>query len=857
MDFIKNSLNSIGKISLFVAMFFALIGSSVAQINDPVKWSKHVVKISDSEYKLVLRGTLDHEWNIYSQYLVGEDGPQKTMIKFDKANATLQGKIEESGHKKEGYDELFAMNVIKFYDYVEFTSLVKVKDNSKPVTGTVFYMTCDNEQCLPPKEVAFSFDLNKDAQGRTFKKKNNDGSVLEIENTTTAATPVIDAIASAPSSDKETSDFVNPTAWSISTKKVSERELEISLSTKIQDGWNIYSQNTPEGGPIPTTLTLEAADNFILKGKVKETGSKMVSGYEPIFEMKLTKFKHDATFTQTIEIIDPSKKVKGSLEYQACDDSKCLNPTLVNFEVDPASGTAAIIDDSGLKTEVNTSNSNTGNGTPVAFSFDRQNENHSCDNIHQDVSTASMSLWWIFVLGFAGGLLAILTPCVFPMIPLTVSYFTKGAKDKKKGLRDALLYGLSIIVIYIAIGLIVTSVFGADALNQLSTNPWLNIGFCILFIIFAFSFFGYYEITLPASWVNSSDKAADKGGLIGIFFMAFTLSLVSFSCTGPIIGSLLVQTVTGGGDTLFGRIPLAPLVGMFGFSLALALPFAFFAAFPAWLHALPKSGSWMNTVKVSLGFIEIALALKFLSIADLTMGWKILPYELFLGVWVLCALALCAYFMDWFRFPHDTKVEKLSTSRLILALASLAVAIYMSTGFMKDNVSETFKTPNLLSGIAPPAGHSYIYPKECPLDLECYHDFYQAVEVAKKFNKPILVDFTGYGCVNCRRMEDLVWSKPGVFELIKNEYVLVSLYTDDKKSLEKSYISTFDGREMKTVGNKWADFEAIHFNRNSQPFYVLISPDGKLLNKPVAYTPDVDEYKKFLQCGVDQFKKTN
>ncbi len=440
------------------------------------------------------------------------------------------------------------------------------------------------------------------------------------------------------------------------------------------------------------------------------------------------------------------------------------------------------------------------------------------------------------------------------MVPLTVSYFTKSSSNKKRGINNAILYGLSIIVIYVLLGLVITAVFGADALNLLSTNAWFNIFFAVLFIVFGISFFGYFEITLPSSWANRSDRMADKGGLIGIFFMAFTLSLVSFSCTGPIIGTLLVETATGGGPTLLGRIPLGPLMGMLGFSVALALPFALFAAFPGWLHSLPKSGGWMNGVKVTLGFVEIALALKFLSIADLTMGWKFLPYEAFVGLWVIIAIALAIYFMGYIRFPHEGPRKPISLSRGLLVAGSGVLAIYLFTGFRYSEQSGTFVTPNLLSGLAPPAGHSYIYPKECPLNINCFKDFEKGLAYAKEVGKPILLDFTGHGCVNCRRMEDNVWGRDGVFELIDDKYVLISLYVDDREKLETPYQSPFSGRMMRTVGNKWADFQAIHFDRNSQPYYVLLSNDLVVLNEPRAYTPDKQEYQAFLECGLERFE---
>jgi thiol:disulfide interchange protein DsbD len=494
------------------------------------------------------------------------------------------------------------------------------------------------------------------------------------------------------------------------------------------------------------------------------------------------------------------------------------------------------------------------------YKFDKTSEKEVCASMGNVATEEKGSLWWIFFMGFLGGLFAILTPCVFPMIPLTVGLFTKGNRSRTQGLWDAAIYALSIIVIYVGLGLIVTMIFGADALNLLSTNVWFNIGFGILFILFAISFFGYFEITLPSWLLNKSDEASNRGGLIGIFFMAFTLALVSFSCTGPIIGTLLVETATGG--NLSG-----PIAGMTGFATALALPFGLFAAFPAWLKSLPKSGGWMDDVKAVLGFIEIALAFKFFSVADLTMNKKFIPYELMLGIWILCALCMALYFAKILRFKKEyvistkkktVQTHKFAWVRPTMIGFSVLTCIYLLMGFRYDKQSGTFKTPELASGILPPAGHSYIYPKSCPLNLDCYHDFDAGLAVAKQQNKPILLDFTGYGCVNCRKMEDLVWGKPSVYELIKDKYVLISLYTDDRKALinNEIYTSTFDNKKKQTVGSKWADFEAVHFGRNSQPYYVLLDPNTlKVLNQPVGFTPDVKTYQAFLQCGLDKFMK--
>ncbi|MBL4648605.1 MAG: thioredoxin family protein, partial [Aureispira sp.] len=438
--------------------------------------------------------------------------------------------------------------------------------------------------------------------------------------------------------------------------------------------------------------------------------------------------------------------------------------------------------------------------------------------------------------------------CVFPMIPMTVALFSKGKKKSKRAsINNALIFGASIIVIYVALGLLVTILFGADALNRLSTHWLMNLTFFALFTVFAFSFFGFFEISLPASWANKADQASMKGGLIGTFFGAFSICLVSFSCTGPIIGTLLVEAVKEGF--------FAPAVGMLGFSIALALPFTLFAAFPSWLQSLPNSGSWMTTMKVVLGFLELALGLKFLSTADLTQHWGIMPYELFIALWGIIFALMAIYLFGFIKFPHDNPNAEISIPRKGFAAITAALTIYIFSGFM-TNSEGTFVTPSLLSGLAPAVCYSYIKPCDCPATLdECFHDYYEALAHAKKVNKPLLVDFTGHGCVNCRRMEDNVWTKKEINDIIRNEYVLVSLYIDDNKALDKTLV-TPSGKKLRNVGNKWAEFQAVNFVTLSQPYYILVNTKEQVLNTPVGYTPDEKEYLDFLECGVKQFKES-
>ena len=479
-------------------------------------------------------------------------------------------------------------------------------------------------------------------------------------------------------------------------------------------------------------------------------------------------------------------------------------------------------------------------------------------------TTADTSNLGVFIGGFLGGLLALLTPCVFPMVPMTVSFFVKRSKDKKTGLRNAFLYGANIIVIYVALGALVTAMFGPTILNAMSTNMWFNLAFFVIFVIFALSFFGLFEITLPASWVNASDKMADKGGFVGIFFMAFTLALVSFSCTGPIVGTLLVQAASANdGATLVGALPLKPLIGMFGFGLALGLPFGLFAMFPGWLQSLPKSGSWMDNVKITLGILELALALKFLSTADMVEHWGMLKFETFLALWIGLSLLLGVYQLGLLGWKGGK--GRPNPSRLAIGIASIAFAIYMGQGLLKNEAL------SLLSGLAPPVHYSYRYDAQkreghkpgigCPHGLDCFHDFDLGLAEAKRQGKPLFVDFTGHGCVNCRKMEENVWDKPGVIEHLRDNFVVVSLYVDDKERLfpgdKFAYLlDPNTGEKIRTVGDKWSQFQVNNFNISSQPYYVLMHNDGvTLLNQPRPYTPNIAEYQSFLDCGFSAFQR--
>ena len=644
----------------------------------------------------------------------------------------------------------------------------------------------------------------------------------------------------------------DPVKWSITSKSVGEGAWELVFRADIQSGWSVYSQvNYGDMGPWPTSVVIDSIGGVQVVGEVAETGEKVIDGHDPVFDMQVKKFKGWATFTQRISTKDAATPVTGHFEYMTCDDEMCLPPATVYYILGLGSGTYELGDISfdpndpkfaGISTRTDAAELKMPN-------VDLENPVVRDAGLRKDDES---SLLWIFMLGFIGGLVALLTPCVFPMIPLTVSFFTKSSQDRASGLKNALTYGGFILLIYLIFSLpfhLLGSV-NPEIFNEISTNPWLNIFFFVIFIIFSISFFGYFEITLPSSWVNKMDSNASKfGGLIGTFFMALTLALVSFSCTGPILGSLLAGALTADG----GAWQLT--AGMGGFGFALALPFGLFALFPGWLNSLPRSGSWLNSVKVVLGFVEVALAFKFLSMADLVMKWGLIPYELFLTIWVLCGLGIVLYLLGKIKFPHDSPVKKFSASRIAFIAIFLGITAYMSYGFRYDDKAKTFAPVGLLSGISPSPGYSWIYPTECPAGLTCFHDLESGQAEAKRTGKPMLVDFTGYGCANCRKMEDYVWPVPDINRVINDEFVLVSLYVDAKSELpkEEQFIyETSNGtkKPILTIGNKWATLQTETFKSATQPLYALLSPDGELLTDPVGYTPAVEDYKAFLERGL-------
>lgn len=653
------------------------------------------------------------------------------------------------------------------------------------------------------------------------------------------------------------SQMYNPVKWETQVEKISDSEYKLISIATIEEGSHLYAQNIPEGGPIPTEFTYfnENNDYEILGDTVEEEG---ITVFDAVFEMEIKYFENTAIFEQKVKLINAIDKITGSVLFMACDDKKCTPPTdveLVFFLNEAANGTSKNTNDH-IEIDVDKTNQ-------LLYgmsSKDIVKPTSSCGNETKNlnVESSNSSLWRIFGLGFLGGLLALLTPCVFPMIPLTVSFFTKkNTQNKSSGVSKALLYGFFIFAVYILLSVpfhLLDSV-NPDILNEISTNVWLNIIFFLIFVFFAFSFFGYYELTLPASWTTKTTQGESAGGLVGIFFMALTLAIVSFSCTGPILGSLLAGSLTADG----GAWQLT--AGMAGFGVSLGLPFALFAMFPNMMNALPKSGGWLNTTKVVLGFLELALAFKFLSNADLVAHWNILKIEPFLILWILIFAGLALYLFGKIKFPHDAPIKKLSFPRIAGGILVASFVIYLASGFRVNKATNTFTSLTLLSGLAPPVGYSFIYPNECPNNLDCFKDLKEGLAYAKKVDKPVMIDFTGLACVNCRKMEEHVWPDTTIDGYLRNDYVLISLYVDDKKELpedEKIYVKRVDGgtRKLENYGHKWAHFQTEFFQSNSQPYYVLLDADGKkMLNTPVPYTPDEKEYAAFLECGLEVFNQ--
>ncbi len=681
----------------------------------------------------------------------------------------------------------------------------------------------------------------------------------------------------------------DPVHFSVSQKQVSPSEVDVIFTGRIDKGWHVYSTGLPDDGPISATLTSEASEGAKVDGKLKAQGNE-INHFDNLFGMKLRYFENSVTFVQRYKLTAEKYHIKGFLEYGACNDQNCLPPTQVEFDF-TGTGTpdkAAAEEKKSEDEKVDEKAEDAAKDDPAALEkakADSLAELAKADSLAALAALADMdstelkglwtpvidelqkfngdtgknrSLFYIFLMGFLGGLVALFTPCVWPIIPMTVSFFLKRSKDdKKKGIRDAIMYGISIIVIYLALGLLITALFGASSLNALATNAVFNIFFFLLLVVFALSFFGWFEIRLPSKWSNAVDsKAGNTSGLLSIFLMAFTLTLVSFSCTGPIIGFLLVEVSTQGSI-------IGPALGMFGFALALALPFTLFALFPTWLKQAPKSGSWMNTIKVVLGFIELAFALKFFSVADLAYGWRLLDREVFLALWIVIFGLMGAYLLGWLRFQSDEPLPVAMSEMgepcgekakpvlcIMLGMCSLAFALYMVPGLWGAPCKA-------VSAFAPPMSTQDFNLYKANEVRAQFTDYEQGMAVAKAQGKPVMIDFTGFGCVNCRKMEAAVWTDPSVAEKLTNDYVLISLFVDDKTPLPEQIEITENGqkRTLRTIGDKWSYLQRSKFGANAQPFYVALDNEGHVLGKSYSYDEDISKYMEFLNQGLENYQK--
>lgn len=814
------------KWAFFVGLVFS-IQNLTAQIIKPATWqfssTKNNVNIGDT-IELTFSATIDHNWYLYSSDFDPDLGPMLTEFVFTpNADYTLVGDIVPV-NPKEKYDKIWEGKVRFFKDKGSFKQKIKITGAHPQIKGTYSYQVCSDVdgKCIPFEE-DFQFDN------------------IKVSDSTEASNAV-PAIQTNPlgltgeNNPVQSSGILNPVSWKFELSNPQPKvgdEVDIVLNAIIEPGWHLYStENTLDPGPIAATITLEQNNTYKVVGKVKSIGAH--TEVDPVFEGEVSYFEGTAEFRQSVKILEKDFKIHGNIDFQVCStsDGKCI-PLDEDFSFGKAKSVST--------------------ASAPQTSILKSRDTYS-----------PYSLLSFMIVAFLAGLAALLTPCVFPMIPMTVSFFTGRAKSKRKGIRNALVYGFSIIFIYTLIGSVLSPFMGPAFANELATNWIINMIFFIVFLVFALSFFGMFEITLPHAWVNKADQQADKGGIGGIFFMAFTLVLVSFSCTGPIVGSILVESA--------GGMILKPILGMSAFALAFAIPFTLFAIFPEWLNALPKSGGWLNAVKVVMGFIELAFALKFISIADQAYHWRILDREIYLAIWIVIFSLLGFYLLGKIRLPNDSELKITSVPRLMLAIIVFSFVVYLIPGM--------FGAPlKALAGYLPPMStHDFNLKqpgvfqqntldkekeKLCeqpkytdflhfPHGIEGYFDYQQALACSKQLDKPIFIDFTGWGCVNCREMEARVWSDEKVLKKMKQDFIMLALYVDDKTELPESawYKSTYDQKIKKTIGKQNADLQITKFNNNAQPFYVIIDGNENILAGPKSYDLDINHFLDFLDEGL-------
>ena len=811
-----------------MALAFILAGAwtvAMAQILEPVKWEFSVHETeSKSELDVVFHASVDACWHIYSQHLDDPNGPLPTYFEVAAPEgAEKVGDVRECEPIVE-YDPNFMMDLKFFEEEVYWVQTVRVNEGATPgaVTGFLSFMVCDASRCLPPEDVEFSIDLS------------NVQPALD-----TYCPPSQHLCGDHGEADHNANEngILEPVQWDVNVYE-NDGAYELVFHASVEPCWHTYSQHLESfDGPMPTAFRIDWPEGFAPEGEVEEC--EPLVQFDPTFEMDVNMFEEEVYFVQRFTGPDAGTEViSGAITFMACDEEKCVFPPDLEFEAAfEARKSASERPDFCPPSQHLCDHGGTSDGT-VEESTDGEEEE---------------GLAGVFFLGMLLGFAALLTPCVFPMIPMTVSFFTKQSKTRSEGIRNALIYGFFIIFIYTGLGLLLTAVFGVDILNVISTDPFFNVFLFLLLVVFGASFLGAFEIQLPTSWANKTDQAADRGGLIGIFFMAATLAIVSFSCTGPLVGSALAGAATGS----FA----APTAVMFGFSLALALPFMLFSAFPGWLNSLPQSGGWLNSVKVVLGLLEIGFAFKFLSNADLVLQLGLLQRELFIAIWVVVALCIAFYLFGWILFPHDSKTERIGVFRFSVGMVFFTLGVYLMPGMWGAPV-------NLISGFPPPmfysewnggGGHGGGAGESGGHVEARFTDYEEGLAAAKAEGKPVVLDFTGWACVNCRKMEEQVWPDPAVVDLLTNEVVLVSLYVDERKDLPESEQreESYGGKtfKIKTVGNKWSYMQASQFNTNSQPFYVMLDHDGEPLGEGVGYDPDAGIFVDFLESGLDAFNR--
>jgi thiol:disulfide interchange protein len=848
-------------ILFFFSLFFMGQLGLHAQILDPVSWRASVEQEGD-EATLIIKANIGEGWHLYSQHLPSDEGPIASEFTFtESSDFTTDGPVKE-GKFITHYDPNFEMDLNYFEGRAVFKQKIKVTSSADfIIKGSVYYMVCDEEKCLPPKDVEIEFKV----AGVSGAGDGNGQSAPQDDDEETAGEePPSIEIGQIGDGSNPTSGILNPVVWKFSSEEHAQGQYKLMLTATIDAHWHMYSQTLEsDEGPVATEVGFNLPDGLTLFGGVEEEGTA-IDEYDESFEMNLTYYSDEVTFTQIVNVPEGQQlpEITGFVYYMTCDDSKCLPPKNVDFFIDLVDGTGGEVDDSNPAAV----SADTVAASGVAADCEPVGDD-CCAKVFDGSADVEVSYIALMVEAFLWGLAALLTPCVFPMIPMTVSFFLKeGEKPSGKGMRQAIFFGSSIIVIYTAVGTLVTILFGADFANWLATHWVPNTLFFLIFMFFAASFFGMFEITLPSWIVNKSDKQADKGGLLGPFFMALTLVVVSFSCTGPIVGLLLIKATTAAGT-------MSAVLGMFAFSLAFALPFTAFAVFPKLLNKLPQSGGWLNSVKVILGFIEVALGLKFLSVADQTYHWGILDREVYLALWIVVFSLMGAYLLGKIKFSHDSDMPFIKVPRLFMGIATLSFVVYLVpgmwgaplkalSGYLPPMSSHDFDLIGAARGDHGAGGGNcgdakYSDFLHLPHGLKGYYDFDEAMACSNEQNKPLFIDFTGHGCVNCREMEANVWSDPRVLKMLQEDFIIVAIYVDDKTVLPEDewIVSKFDGRTKKTIGAINLDFQMCSFNANAQPLYCLLDNDENLLAPKRGYDKDIDAFVEFLEESKKLFEQ--